>query len=79
MAMTLEETKEAVAKHYANYRFDLLVAALYDFVWHDYCDWAIETSKQLLVADTPISVQPLAYWSLYSMKLYGCFIQLYHL
>ena len=47
----LEETKEAVAKHYANYRFDLLVAALYDFVWHDYCDWAIETSKQLLVAD----------------------------
>ena len=45
----LEETKVAVAKHYANYRFDLLVACLYEFVWHDYCDWAIEVSKLLLV------------------------------
>ena len=49
----LEETKKLVAKHYSNYRFDLLTACLYDFVWHDYCDWAIEISKVHLAPDHP--------------------------
>ena len=32
----------------AGYRFDLAVQAIYEFAWHDYCDWYLEFSKPLL-------------------------------
>ena len=36
---------ENVAHHFSTYRFDLLSAELYEFVWHDFCDWFLEFTK----------------------------------
>jgi valyl-tRNA synthetase len=41
----LQQLKTSVAKHRDEYRFDLMAQELYDFVWHDYCDWYLELSK----------------------------------
>ena len=34
-----------VARHFSNYRFDLAATEIYEFVWHDFCDWFLELSK----------------------------------
>jgi len=44
----LQHTKKTVEKHLADYRLDLMSLTLYEFVWHDYCDWYLELSKPLL-------------------------------
>lgn len=47
----LQHTKITVEKHLADYRLDLMSQTLYEFVWHDYCDWYLELSKPLLDDD----------------------------
>jgi len=44
----LQHTKIAVERHLSDYRLDLMSQTLYEFVWHDYCDWYLELSKPLL-------------------------------
>ncbi|SMN00744.1 Valyl-tRNA synthetase [uncultured Candidatus Thioglobus sp.] len=44
----LQDTKAKVEKHLTDYRLDLMSQELYEFVWHDYCDWYLELSKPLL-------------------------------
>jgi valyl-tRNA synthetase len=34
--------------HLADYRFDLAAKTVYDFIWHQYCDWYLELSKPAL-------------------------------
>ncbi|MEA3489553.1 MAG: valine--tRNA ligase [Candidatus Omnitrophota bacterium] len=41
----LNDTVEKVTKNLENYRFNDANSALYDFVWHKYCDWYLEISK----------------------------------
>jgi valyl-tRNA synthetase len=38
-------------KHLKNYRFDLAAQALYEFSWHEFCDWYLELCKPILFND----------------------------
>jgi valyl-tRNA synthetase len=41
----LQRTEAEVAKHFADYRFDLLAREIYEFVWDTFCDWYLELAK----------------------------------
>ncbi|HSY04364.1 MAG TPA: valine--tRNA ligase [Steroidobacteraceae bacterium] len=38
----------AVESAFRDYRFDYAASALYEFTWHDFCDWYLELAKPLL-------------------------------
>ena len=41
----LNETVTTVHKSIADYRLDLTAQALYEFTWHEFCDWYLELTK----------------------------------
>ncbi|MGI9237509.1 MAG: valine--tRNA ligase [Woeseiaceae bacterium] len=47
----LNETVADVHGHFSNYRLDLAAQALYEFTWHEFCDWYLELSKPVLQSD----------------------------
>ncbi|HLT91692.1 MAG TPA: valine--tRNA ligase [Woeseiaceae bacterium] len=48
----LERVIGTVHAQFANYRFDLAAQALYDFTWHEFCDWYLELSKPVLQSES---------------------------
>ena len=51
----LQHAIAEVHRALAGYRFDLAVQAVYEFAWHDYCDWYLEFSKPLVAQDEAIA------------------------
>lgn len=51
----LQRTIAETHHYYETYRFDLLASTLYDFVWHEYCDWYLELSKPVLYAEQALA------------------------
>lgn len=47
----LAKVSAEAKQHYADYRFDLLSQALYEFVWNEFCDWFLELTKPALNGD----------------------------
>ncbi len=48
----LQRTEAEVTQHFADYRFDLLARAIYEFVWDEFCDWYLELAKVQMLGGT---------------------------
>jgi valyl-tRNA synthetase len=56
LASTIEETRKAID----GYRFNEFAHHLYQFTWHEFCDWYVEMSKLSLngsLGDDPVKTQ----------------------
>lgn len=40
-----------------NYRFDLAARILYEFIWHQFCDWYLELSKAVMTGGTELELR----------------------
>jgi len=53
----LQNVIEKTHDHFKCYRFDLLANSLYEFIWHEYCDWYLELAKLILASQTSTAAQ----------------------
>jgi valyl-tRNA synthetase len=51
MVSRLQTVIDDVRRAFATYRFNDAALALYQFIWHEYCDWYVEISKIALYGD----------------------------
>lgn len=55
-------------QHFADYRFDLLAQALYEFVWNEFCDWFLELTKPALNGSDAADAQSTRHTLLYVLE-----------
>ncbi len=55
----LDNTVQRVREHFDKYRFDIAAKAMYEFTWHEFCDWYLELSKPVLFSDDASEAQRL--------------------
>jgi valyl-tRNA synthetase len=60
----LATTTSTVREHLEAYNFNLAAEALYDFVWHDFCDWYVEWVKPRLKESPDDGVKGVLYSTL---------------
>jgi valyl-tRNA synthetase len=53
----LHATVASVHDNFANYRLDLVAQTIYEFTWHEFCDWYLELSKPVLQSDSATEAQ----------------------
>lgn len=46
-----DQTVTSVHENFAAYRLDLAAQAIYEFTWHEFCDWYLELSKPVLQSE----------------------------
>ncbi|MBX2805325.1 MAG: valine--tRNA ligase [Hyphomicrobiales bacterium] len=62
-----ERTALAIAEAIETYRFNDAASAIYQFVWHTFCDWYLELSKPILMGadeDAKIETRAMVAWTL---------------
>jgi valyl-tRNA synthetase len=64
----LQETLRAVETHLADYRFDLVSQALYEFAWNEFCDWFLELAKPALNGDDAEAAASTRHTLLYTLE-----------
>ena len=53
----LNRTTADMHQHLATYRLDLALHSVYEFTWHEFCDWYLELSKPILQSDESTNAQ----------------------
>jgi valyl-tRNA synthetase len=73
--------RDAIGRYHSaveSYRFDLAAQVLYDFTWHEFCDWYLELTKPVLTAtDADLSAQQRATRATLARTL-GALLKLLH-
>ncbi|RLA35060.1 MAG: valine--tRNA ligase [Gammaproteobacteria bacterium] len=53
----LNQATASMHEHFGNYRLDLAAQTVYEFTWHEFCDWYLELSKPILQSEDATTEQ----------------------
>ena len=72
----LNETIRSVRKALDEYRFNEACHVLYQFIWHEFCDWYLEMTKLYLYREEDKKKQELTRWTL--LEVLDAILRLLH-